>query len=175
MAPRHGAHPLIPGRPKSAPPPQGPRNHRPPARRDLDAKVRRRAFSSRLVGTRHLGVFEERLGPLYFRFELHPTPTGVVWALIGWGLPGLPLPRALGPKVSARADEANGRYRFRKVFGGLNWNPELRAPLSEPGVEAKAGEYLLAVGGKDLVPPENLYARFEGTSGKIAASEDRAR
>ena len=27
----------------------------------------------------------------------------------------------------------NGRYRFRKVYGGLNWNPELRAPLTEPG------------------------------------------
>ncbi|MDL2717316.1 MAG: PDZ domain-containing protein [Acidobacteriota bacterium] len=72
-----------------------------------------------------------------------------------------------GGLLGADYEVANGRYRFRKVFGGLNWNPELRAPLSEPGVEAKAGEYLLAVGGKDLVPPENLYARFEGTSGKI--------
>ena len=28
---------------------------------------------------------------------------------------------------------ANGRYRFAKVYGGLNWNPELRSPLTEPG------------------------------------------
>ena len=39
----------------------------------------------------------------------------------------------------------NGRYRFKKIYGGLNWNPELRAPLTEPGVNVKAGEYLLAV------------------------------
>jgi len=61
----------------------------------------------------------------------------------------------------------NGRYRFKKVYGGLNWNPELRAPLTEPGVDVKAGEYLLAVQGKDLRPPTNLYSMFENTSGKL--------
>jgi tricorn protease len=52
------------------------------------------------------------------------------------------------------------------VYGGLNWNPDLRSPLTEPGVEVKAGEYLLAVAGRDLRPPENLYARFENTAGR---------
>ena len=61
----------------------------------------------------------------------------------------------------------NGRYRFAKVYGGLNWNPELRAPLTEPGVDVKAGEYLLAVEGKDLKYPDNLYSRFERTAGRI--------
>jgi tricorn protease len=61
----------------------------------------------------------------------------------------------------------NGRYRFKKVFGGLNWNPELRAPLTEPGVDVKAGEYLIAVNGRDVRPPANLYSFFENTSGKI--------
>jgi tricorn protease len=61
----------------------------------------------------------------------------------------------------------NGRYRFKKVLGGLNWNPGLRSPLTEPGVEVVAGEYLLAVDGADLRPPANLYARFENAAGKI--------
>jgi len=61
----------------------------------------------------------------------------------------------------------NGRYRFEKVLGGLNWNPELRAPLSEPGREVRPGEYLLAVNGKDLRPPANLFSLFENTAGKI--------
>jgi tricorn protease len=81
-------------------------------------------------------------------------------------LEATPVPGGL---LGADYEVANGRYRFRKVFGGLNWNPELRAPLSEPGVEAKAGEYLLAVNGKDLAPPENLYARFERTAGTIVS------
>jgi tricorn protease len=62
---------------------------------------------------------------------------------------------------------ANGRYRFAKVYGGLNWNPELRAPLTEPGVNVRTGEFLLAVGGRDVRPPANVYSFFENTAGKI--------
>jgi tricorn protease len=72
-----------------------------------------------------------------------------------------------GGLLGADFEIENGRYRFTKVYGGLNWNPELRSPLTEPGVEVEAGEYLLAVEGEDLRPPENLYSRFENTAGKI--------
>jgi tricorn protease len=61
---------------------------------------------------------------------------------------------------------ANGRYRFARVYGGLNWSPELRAPLTEPGINVRAGDYLLAVRGVDLRGTDNLYALFENTSGK---------
>ncbi len=60
----------------------------------------------------------------------------------------------------------NGRYRFKKVYGGLNWNPGLRSPLTEPGVDVKAGEYLIAVRGQDLRPPANLYSLFDNTADK---------
>jgi tricorn protease len=61
----------------------------------------------------------------------------------------------------------NGRYRFQKIYGGLNWNPELRSPLTEPGVNVKPGEYLIAVSGRDVRPPANLYSFFENTAGKL--------
>lgn len=61
----------------------------------------------------------------------------------------------------------NGRYRLKKVYGGLNWNPQLRSPLTEPGVNVKEGEYLLAVRGRDIKAPANIYSFFENTSGKI--------
>ncbi|HYH08986.1 MAG TPA: PDZ domain-containing protein [Thermoanaerobaculia bacterium] len=72
-----------------------------------------------------------------------------------------------GGLLGADYEVANGRYRFRKVYGGLNWNPELRAPLTEPGVDVVDGEYLLAVDGKELKYPDNLYARFERTAGRF--------
>jgi len=75
--------------------------------------------------------------------------------------------RVPGGLLGADYAVENGRYRFKKVFGGLNWTPELRAPLAEPGSEVKAGEYLIAVAGLALVPPDNLFARFEATAGKI--------
>ncbi|MBA3295693.1 MAG: PDZ domain-containing protein, partial [Acidobacteria bacterium] len=72
-----------------------------------------------------------------------------------------------GGLLGADYEVVNGRYRLKKVYGGLNWNAQLRAPLTEPGVNARAGEYLLAVNGRDLRPPTNVYSLFENTAGKI--------
>jgi tricorn protease len=72
-----------------------------------------------------------------------------------------------GGLLGADYSVENGRYRFKRVLGGLNWNPQLRAPLTEPGVNVRQGEYLLAVAGKDVRPPANVYSFFENTAGKI--------
>ena len=71
-----------------------------------------------------------------------------------------------GGLLGADYEVVNNRYRFKKIYGGLNWNPMLRAPLTEPGVNAKAGEYLIAVNGRAISPPANLYSYFENTAGK---------
>jgi tricorn protease len=60
----------------------------------------------------------------------------------------------------------NGRYRFARVYNGESWNPELRAPLTQPGVDVRAGEYLLAVNGRDVVPTQEVYSYFENTAGQ---------
>lgn len=60
----------------------------------------------------------------------------------------------------------NGRYRFARVYNGENWNPEMKAPLTQPGVNVVAGDYLLAVGGREVRGADNIYSFFEGTAGK---------
>jgi tricorn protease len=60
----------------------------------------------------------------------------------------------------------NGRYRFARVYNGENWNPRMKAPLTQPGVNVVAGEYLLAVNGRELRDTDNVYSFFEGTAGK---------
>jgi tricorn protease len=60
----------------------------------------------------------------------------------------------------------NGRYRFARVYNGENWNPDLKAPLTQPGVNVVAGEYLLAVNGRELRASDNIYSFFEGTAEK---------
>jgi len=72
-----------------------------------------------------------------------------------------------GGLLGADLEVHDGRYRFARVLGGLNWNPDLRAPLTEPGVDVRDGEYLLAVDGRELVAPDNPYAPFEHTAGRI--------
>ena len=61
---------------------------------------------------------------------------------------------------------ANGRYRFARVYSGENWNPQLQAPLTQPGVNVKAGDYLLEVNGREVRPPANVYSFFEALAGK---------
>jgi tricorn protease len=60
----------------------------------------------------------------------------------------------------------NGRYRFARIYSGENWNPQLQAPLTQPGATVKAGEYLLAVNGRALHSDENIYQAFQETAGK---------
>jgi tricorn protease len=58
------------------------------------------------------------------------------------------------------------RYRFAKVYFGENWNPDLRAPLTEPGVNVRQGEYLLAVDGREVHGSDEIYSFFIDRAGK---------
>jgi tricorn protease len=60
----------------------------------------------------------------------------------------------------------NGRYRITRVYNGENWNPGIQAPLTQPGVNVKVGDYILAVNGRDLHSSDNIYSFFEETAGK---------
>ena len=75
-------------------------------------------------------------------------------------------PEVKGGLLGADYKEENGRYRFAKIFNGENWNPELRAPLTQPGVDVKVGDYLLEVNGAEVRPPDDVYRYFENTAGK---------
>jgi tricorn protease len=77
--------------------------------------------------------------------------------------------RVRGGLLGADYKIENGRYRFARVYNGENWNPQLKAPLTQPGVNVAAGEYLLAVGGRELTASDNVYEAFEGTAGKSVA------
>ena len=55
-----------------------------------------------------------------------------------------------GGLLGADYAQENGRYRITKVYDGENWNPGLQAPLTQPGVNVKAGDYILAVNGREL-------------------------
>jgi tricorn protease len=74
--------------------------------------------------------------------------------------------RIAGGLLGADYKIENGRYRFARVYNGENWNPDLRAPLTQPGVEVKAGDYLLEVEGREVRPSTEVYSFFENTAGK---------
>ncbi len=71
--------------------------------------------------------------------------------------------------VDFELDAASGRYRFEKIYPGENWNPQTRSPLTEPGINVKEGDYLLAVNGRQLRALQDPYEMFVNTAGVTAA------
>ncbi|MDE3136514.1 MAG: PD40 domain-containing protein [Acidobacteriota bacterium] len=63
-------------------------------------------------------------------------------------------------------DAKTGLYRFKKIYPGQNWNPVLRSPLTEPGVDVKEGDYLLAINGRPLRSPDTPFERMVNTAGE---------
>ena len=68
--------------------------------------------------------------------------------------------------LGADFSNQNDRYRIVKIYNGESWNPNLRAPLSGPGVDVSIGDYLLAVDGVDIDAKRNLYSYFEHTANR---------
>ncbi|MHB1544541.1 MAG: S41 family peptidase [Gammaproteobacteria bacterium] len=56
----------------------------------------------------------------------------------------------------------HGRYQVTKILRGGTWNPDLYAPLAQPGLAIRAGDYLLAVNGHPLRATQNIYQVFQG-------------
>lgn len=71
-----------------------------------------------------------------------------------------------------------GRYRITRIYRSghpSSSNALIRAPLDQPGVDVREGDYLLAVDGEDVRAGRNLYSYLVGKAGKpveirIAAS-----
>lgn len=123
---------------------------------DLDATAKKYSpFVDALMHRADLNyLFQEMLGEL---------SVGHLYVAGG----DVPDPRRVpGGLLGADYKVENGRYRFAKVYTGENWNPQLRAPLTQPGVNVVAGEYLLEVNGRNLAAADNVYEFFEATAGK---------
>jgi tricorn protease len=61
------------------------------------------------------------------------------------------------PGARFELDQASGRYRIARIFQGDNAEEPYRAPLTAIGVDARVGDYLLAVDGEDLKAPDDPY------------------
>jgi tricorn protease len=72
-----------------------------------------------------------------------------------------------GGLLGADYSISGNRYMIARIYGGLNWNPDLRSPLTEPGLNINQGDYILAVNGTDVTADKNIFSFFENTSGKI--------
>jgi tricorn protease len=124
----------------------------------LDLKATEKAYEPYLAGLGSRGdlnyIFREAFGNL---------TVGHLYVVGGESPQIEPVPVGL---LGADYRIENGRYRFSHIYDGENWNPQLRAPLTQPGVNVAEGEYLLAVNGRDVTGSSNIYSYFEMTADK---------
>ena len=63
-------------------------------------------------------------------------------------------------------DQATRAYRIDRILPGENWHKQTRSPLTAIGVNAKVGDYILAVNGTPVSVLPNLYDALIGTADK---------
>ncbi len=73
-----------------------------------------------------------------------------------------PRVRVALPGARFEVDRAAGRYRISKIFGGQNEEDIYRSPLTEFGVDARPGDYVLAINGEDVKPDRDIYSYLRG-------------
>lgn len=66
-------------------------------------------------------------------------------------------PKVALPGARFELDPATNKYRISKIFYGDNEEPKYRAPLTEIGVNAQVGDYVLAIDGEPLAGEDNPY------------------
>jgi len=71
--------------------------------------------------------------------------------------------------LGADLELVSNHYRIKKIYTGENWNPDLRSPLSTPGVDVVEGDFIISVDGVALTSPTNPYSLFENKANKQVA------
>jgi tricorn protease len=78
--------------------------------------------------------------------------------------------------------DKSGYYQIDKILKGENWNEKTRSPLTEVGVNAKEGDYIIAIDGQSTKDMKDMYAALIGKADKAVlltlnskASESGAR
>ncbi|HUI64668.1 MAG TPA: S41 family peptidase [Bacteroidota bacterium] len=70
----------------------------------------------------------------------------------------------LGARIER--DPASKYYRIAEILRGENWDKTLRSPLTEIGVRASEGDYILAVNGKPTNAMNDIYESLVNTVGR---------
>jgi tricorn protease len=58
--------------------------------------------------------------------------------------------------------QADGRWRIKRIFTTESWNPGIVAPLAQPNLNVKEGDYILAINGQPLTINNDPYELLNG-------------
>jgi tricorn protease len=124
----------------------------------LDLTAAEKEFASFLPGIASRDglsfLFQEMMsyisvGHMFIRGGYEPTMQQVTVGLLG---------------ADYRVED--GHYRITHIYTGGPWYPILYAPLAQPGLKVKEGDYLLAVNGNPIDASMDVYQAFEDLADK---------
>ncbi len=94
-------------------------------------------------------IGELSIGHAYVESGQHPEPERIKTGL-------------LGAKISA---DPSGYFKIDKILKGANWSTRLRSPLTEVGVNASEGDYILDVDGISTKTTGDIYSLLVDKAG----------
>jgi tricorn protease len=114
----------------------------------LVAYVNHRADLTYIIGEM---IGELNVGHTYVGGGEYPKPKRIPMGLLG---------------AELQRDSKSGFYRIEKILRGQNWDRPTRSPLTEIGVDAHQGDYILAVDGKSTADVVDIYELLINKAGK---------
>lgn len=75
----------------------------------------------------------------------------------------------LGCDYTLESSDKGTAYKISRIYTGGPWDSDARGPLSQPGIDVKEGEYLLAVNGVPVDTKQDPWAAFIGLNNKTVA------
>ncbi len=114
----------------------------------LLAHVNHRADLTYIIGEM---IGELNVGHAYVGGGDYPKPERIQLGLLG---------------AQLQRDASSKFYRITKILKGQNWDSGLRSPLTEIGVDAREGDYIIAVNGKKTSEMNDIYESLVNSAGK---------
>ena len=65
--------------------------------------------------------------------------------------------------------DKSGYFKITKIYNGENWRDQTHSPLTDPGIKASVGDYILEINGKQAKLPDNPYILLKKTIGTIVS------
>ncbi|MDO8835400.1 MAG: PDZ domain-containing protein, partial [Vicinamibacterales bacterium] len=114
----------------------------------LVAHVNHRADLTYIIGEM---IGELNVGHAYVGGGDMPRPDRIPMGLLG---------------AQLQRDPQSKFFRITRIFKGQNWDASLRSPLTEIGVDAKVGDYIIEVDGRSTASLTDIWEALIGKAGK---------
>jgi len=113
----------------------------------LVAHVNHRADLTYVIGEM---ISELNVGHTYVGGGDLPRPERVPMGLLG---------------AQVRRDPQSKLFTITKIFKGQNWDPSLRSPLTDIGVDARVGDFILQIDGRSTAGLTDIWEGLIGKAG----------